>query len=425
MAIRNTGKTITQKILEAHSDQKDIAPGDIITVNIDGVFSHDVFTPFVIDEFRKFKKTSVWDNKKIYFIVDHEIPASTEDAGICYRKMIEFSYEQNITMHMGDGICHQLIPELGYVLPGQIFLGTDSHTVTYGALGAFSTGIGTTEMTHVWATGKIWLRVPEEIKIEVTGKLEEGVFSKDVILTTIGRIKSDGANYKTIEFFGDTIRNFSLSERFTLCNMGVEMGAKNVIIEPDEKIVDFEKERTSAAYDLYKSDPDALYSQVLTIDATKIEPMLWSPEGIDNIIPVSEVEGMKIDQVFIGSCTNGRFEDFKIVAQILQNKRVKQGVRLIITPASRKIYEQLIDSGILKLFSQAGAIITNPSCGFCMGKNGGRLSKGDVCVATNNRNFIGRLGHPESKVFLASPLTAAVAATEGIITDPRKFISGS
>jgi 3-isopropylmalate/(R)-2-methylmalate dehydratase large subunit len=419
---KNTGKTITRKILEAHSRRKDIVPGDIVSVDVDGVFSHDVFSPFVIDEFKRYQTKTVWDNKKVYFIVDHEIPASTEEAGLCYRKMVEFSRKQNITMHMGDGVCHQLIPESGYVLPGQIFLGTDSHTVTYGALGAFSTGIGTTEMAHVWATGQIWLRVPEEIKVRVKGVLKDGVSAKDVILFVISKIKSDGATYKTLEFCGDTIKNFSMSERLTICNMGVEMGAKNAIIAPDEKSIEFLRERSALFYNLYNSDQDATYSQIIEVNASEIERMVWFPEGIDNIIPVNEAGSIEVDQVFIGSCTNGRFEDFEIVAKVLKDKKVKRGVRLIITPASRKIYERLIDVGILKTFSQAGAIITNPYCGFCMGKNGGRLSRGDVCVATNNRNFIGRLGHPESKVFLASPLTAVIAAIEGRIIDPRKFL---
>ena len=415
-------KTITQKILEMHSNQKDIAPGDIVSVSVDGVFSHDVFTPFVIKEFKRYKTKSVWDHNKIYFIADHEIPASTDEAGLCYREMIKFGREQNIKTHLGDGICHQLIPESGYVMPGQIFLGTDSHTVTYGALGAFATGIGTTEMAHVWATGQIWLRVPETIKVHVTGTLMEGVLAKDLILHIISLIKSDGANYKAVEFSGSTINALSMSERFTLCNMGVEMGAKNAIIEPDEKTLRFVRERTLLPFDVITSDQGAPYVKIVDIDASNIEPLLWSPNGIDNIIPVKEEEGLPVDQVFIGSCTNGRFEDFEIVARILRKRKVKHGVRLIVTPASRKIYEALIDSGILKILSQAGAIITNPYCGFCMGKNGGRLSKGDVCVATNNRNFPGRLGHLDSQVFLASPLTAAVAAVEGKITDPRKFI---
>jgi len=415
-------KTITQKILESRSGRNSIVPGDIISVNVDGVFSHDVFTPFVIDKFRKLRKKTVWDNNRIFFIIDHEIPASTEEAGLCYRKMFAFSNEHKITLHMGDGICHQLIPESGYVLPGQVFLGTDSHTVTYGAIGAFATGIGTTEMAYVWATGKIWLRVPETIKVEISGELREGCSAKDVILYLIRQIKSDGATYKTIEFCGDTIRNFSMSERFTLCNMSVEMGAKNAIIEPDEKTVEFLKDKVKNDYEIFKSDEKASYSETLFINASNIQPMVWSPEGIDNIMPVKEVEGVKVNQVFIGSCTNGRFEDFEIVAKILDSKKVKPGVRLIVTPASRAVYEKLIDTGILKVLSRAGAIITNPYCGFCMGKNGGRLSEGDICIATNNRNFPGRLGHVKSKVFLASPLTAAVSAVTGEITDPRRIL---
>ncbi len=417
-------QTITQKILAYHSGKEGVFPQDIVSVDIDGVFSHDVFTPFVIEKFNRFKTKSVWDKNRVYFIVDHEIPASSDEAGLCYRRMLDFSNKQGIKMHLGDGVCHQLIPELGYVLPGNIFLGTDSHSVTYGGLGAFATGIGTTEMAHVWATGKIWLRLPEEIKVNVSGKLKEGVFAKDIILYLISILKSDGATYKTLEFSGDTIRSLSMSGRFTLCNMAVEMGAKNGIIEPDNKTEEYIKAIGDFEYKIYKSDEDAEYSKVIDIDASILEPMVWSPDGLDNVVKVKDIKELKVDQVFIGSCTNGRFEDFEVVSDFLKRtkRKVKEGLRLIITPASRKIYERLIDTGILKEFSEKGAIITNPYCGFCMGKNGGRLSSTDVCVATNNRNFPGRLGPVDSRVFLVSPLTAIASATEGRLVDPRDYI---
>jgi 3-isopropylmalate/(R)-2-methylmalate dehydratase large subunit len=418
------GYTITEKILMAHCQDSQIKSGDIIEVSCDRVFTHDVFGPFVVENFKKIKTSKVWDNDKIVFIVDHEIPPVSEEVGACYKKILDFAKEQDIKrFHYGDGVCHQLMPEQGYVKPGDIVFGTDSHTVTYGALGCFSTGIGTTEMAALWAKGKIWLRVPETIKINLNGKLPHGVYSKDIILYLIGKLTSDGATYKTIEFQGDCISSLSMDARMTITNMAVELGAKNGIMPADDITKEYIK-KTGVLDDsnFYYSDADAVYCEVLDIDVSTMVPYVSGWNGIDDVKPLSQVEGLTIHEAFLGSCTNGRLEDLIIAAEIVKNKKVHRNVRFVVTPASRTIYKDALKLGVLEILSDAGAIITNPYCGLCYGKSGGVLGENEVAICSNNRNFPGRLGHKTSKVYLASPASVAASALEGTITDARKYL---
>jgi 3-isopropylmalate/(R)-2-methylmalate dehydratase large subunit len=339
--------------------------------------------------------------------------------------MRAFAREQNIPYlyDVGDGgICHQVMVERGHVRPGELIVGADSHTCTYGALGAFATGIGSTEMAAVFATGKIWLKVPSAIKINVIGKFRKFITPKDLILDVIGKIGADGAIYKAVEFTGPTIREMSISGRLTLCNMTVEMGAKSGIIEPDEKTIQYVKTRTNKSFNIFKSDLDADYERTLEFNVDDLEPMVACPPSVDNVKPVKDVEGVEIDQAFLGSCTNGRLEDLVLAAEILRGKRVKKGVRMLVTPASSEVYLQALEMGLLEVFVKAGACICNPTCGACFGGHMGLLAAGEVCISSSNRNFVGRMGSPEAKIYLASPATVAASAIEGKIVDPRRFM---
>jgi len=317
------------------------------------------------------------------------------------------------------GVCHQVMPEKGHVIPGTMMVGADSHTCTYGALGAFATGIGSTEAAAVFATGKIWLKVPETVKVNVEGKFKPYVTPKDLILSIIGRVGADGATYKAIEFTGSTIRGMSMAGRMTLCNMTVEMGAKNGIVEPDEITREFLEGRVTKPYKEFKSDADAKYEKALEFDVSKLEPTVACPSSVDNVRPVSEVGDVPIEQAFIGSCTNGRLEDLRMAAQIMKGKTVKDGVRAIVIPASQEVYRQAVDEGLVEIFTDAGALVCGSACGPCLGGHIGLLAAGETCVSTSNRNFIGRMGSTQASVYLASPATVAASALTGKITDPR------
>lgn len=415
--------TITEKILAKHAGKDSVTPGEIVEVNVDKVFSHDVFTPFVIEEFEK-KGYKIWDRDKIVFISDHEVPSVSEKAGERYQQMAKFAREQGITnFYYGEGICHQLMPEKGHVKPGQIVIGTDSHTVTYGALNTFSTGIGSKEMAQIWNTGKIWLKVPPTIKVTFQNKLQKGVYSKDLILHLLGKIKADGAVYKAIEMSGDTIDDLSMDARFTMTNMVVEMGAKNGIMKFDDKCKKYMQERNITEYDSYDNDEDAVFEKEIVIDSSNVGPQIAGPKRVDEVNDISGVEGLKIHQGFLGSCTNGRIEDLRIAASILKGKKTADYLKFIVTPASNDIFKQALKEGLIDIFLDCGAIVTNSSCGLCMGKSGGVLGKGEVAICSNNRNFPGRLGHKDSKVYLASPAAVAASVIEGKITDPRKYLN--
>jgi 3-isopropylmalate/(R)-2-methylmalate dehydratase large subunit len=416
---------IIEKILANASGKQEVSPGEIVEANIDVAMTHDLTGPLAIKSFREIGAEKVWDNQKIVVILDHLVPASSIISAELHRTVRNFVVEQNIQNFYDvgrGGVCHQVMPEKGHVRPGNVIVGSDSHTCTYGAFGAFATGIGSTEMAAVFATGKLWFRVPEVIKVNATGEFQNLVTAKDLTLNIIGKIGADGAIYKGLEFGGPTIRKLSIDGRMVLANMAVEMGAKAGIIEPDQKTLDYVKTRTDKPVNPIKSDPDATYERVVDIDITDLEPQIAVPHSVDNVKPVSAIEDLEINQGFIGSCTNGRLEDLKSAAQIIKGKKIAKGVRLIVIPASQEIYLNAINEGLIKTFMDAGATIGNPNCGPCLGGHMGILAKGEVCISTSNRNFIGRMGSPKSFVYLASPATIAASAIAGKITDPRKIM---
>jgi len=338
--------------------------------------------------------------------------------------MRNFAKEQKIEnfYDVGQGgVCHQVMPEKGYVRPGNLIVGADSHTCTYGALGAFATGIGSTEMAAVFTTGSLWFKVPSVIKINVSGSFQKSVTPKDLILHIIGQMKADGAIYKGVEFAGSVPRNTSVDGRLTMCNMVVEMGAKNGIIEPDETTLNYVKSRTNEPFNPLRSDSDATYEDILNLDITDLEPQVSCSPSVDNVEPISELEEVPIDQAFLGSCTNGRLEDLRVAAEVMNGRRIKEDVRMIVIPASQEVYSQALREGFLEIFAKAGAYVSSPTCGPCFGGHMGLLAPGEICISTSNRNFIGRMGSPKAHVYLASPITVAASALTGKITDPRSL----
>ncbi len=413
------GQTMIEKIVSRNVGRS-VKPGDIVTVNADRVMIHDIFIPFVAEKFEEMGFTRLWDPDKAVLIYDHLVPASQVDDTRHFRIGNEFVEKYGMkNIHRSDGICHQLMTEAFYVKPGDIVFGTDSHTTTYGCVGAFSSGIGYTEMASILGTGTMWIKVPETIKVVIEGELSSNVTSKDVILRLIGDLRADGATYQALEFCGDTVERMSIASRMTMANMAIEAGAKCALFTPDEKTAEYcqieltEKERSLTG------DADASCIRTIHYNAEELVPVLACPSQVDNIHPVSEYEGTAIDQVFIGSCTNGRLEDLQKAASILKGKTVAPFVKLIVTPASRKIYNQALADGTLAVLAEAGAIITHPGCGLCCGRTGGILSDGERVVATNNRNFLGRMGTSKVEIFLASPATAAACAAAGKIVVPN------
>jgi 3-isopropylmalate dehydratase large subunit len=406
--------TAIEKIL-SHSIGKNVFAGDFVEVNIDFAYFHDGTGPLIIDVLKEMEVNNIFDKNKVAVIFDHSAPPYNDQSATLQSKVRKFVIEQNIEKFhdIGEGICHQVVPEKGYIAPGMIVAGADSHTCTLGAFGAMAIGMGATDMAYILATGKTWLKVPETIGVECNGKLKEGVTSKDLILEIAKMIGTDGANYKVLEFFGDTIKNMSISSRMTMTNMAIEMGAKTAFIEPDEKTIEFLGRNGKK----FKSDR---FSEIISIDSSLIDPKIACPDNISNVKSVSEVEGIEVDQVFIGSCTNGRYEDIYEAARILKGK--KACVKLIVIPASKSILMRIIKDGIISILLEAGAVIGVPGCGPCLGVHMGVLGENEICISTSNRNFIGRMGAKTSKVYLASPLTAAASAIEGKITDPRKYI---
>jgi 3-isopropylmalate/(R)-2-methylmalate dehydratase large subunit len=414
---------ITEKILAKASGKKAVHPGEIVDANVDMVMVHDLTGPLAVEAFKKIGVQKVWDNKKVVVILDHQVPAESVKAAELHKTMRQFAKDQNLTFYdVGrGGICHQVMPDKGHVVPGTIILGADSHTCTYGAFGAFATGIGSTEAAAVMATGKIWLKVPEAIKVNVKGKFKTNVTSKDLVLAITGKLGVDGAIYKSLEFTGPTIKDMTVSSRMTLCNMAVEMGAKNGIVEPDETTRKYleSKVKKLPNLDSLMSDADAKYSQIVEFDVSSMEPQVACPSSVDNVKPVSKIGKVKIDQAFIGSCTNGRLEDLQLAAKIMKGKKVADGVRALVIPASQEIYQQADKEGLLQIFTEAGAIVCGSACGPCLGGHIGLLAAGETCVSTSNRNFIGRMGSTQANVYLASPATVAASAITGIITDPQ------
>ena len=417
------GKTFAEKVL-GKSAGEDVKAGQVVTVEPHFCMSHDNAAP-ISKIFKKIGVEKVWDPDHLVFILDHAVPAPTDKHAENHKIVREFVKEQGIK-HFYDvnskgGVCHQIMCEEGFALPGLVMVGSDSHTCTYGAYGAFSTGIGRSEMAATWATGQIWFRVPESMKVTVKGSFKKGVTAKDLILKIIGDIKADGADYMSVEFHGPGIAEMSLAERMTLCNMGIEMGAKNAVCPPDQKVLDAIRNNAKTdAWEAIWADDDAVYASELEYDLGELEPCVAKPHTVDNYAPVSEVKGTEIHQAFLGSCTNARIEDLRAAAEILKGKEV--AVRTIVIPASWSIYRQAMKEGLLDVFLDAGCIINNPGCGPCMGNHEGILAPGEVCISTANRNFKGRMGNKESFIYLASPLTVAASALKGAITDPREVL---
>jgi 3-isopropylmalate/(R)-2-methylmalate dehydratase large subunit len=411
--------TIAEKILARVSGNKKVMTDEIVMARVDVAMSHEN-ADVVLQSFREIGVKHVWDKERIVILFDHRIPAESEKSAITHKRLREFVKEQGIKhfYDLREGICHQILPEFGHCRPGELLVGTDSHTTTHGAFGTFATGIGATEMSGVWATGELWLKVPETIKITLCGTLKQYVSAKDVILHIIGTLGADGANYKAIEFTGETIGRMTIASRMVLSNLSMEMGAKVAFIVPDNETVSYVKARTNKEFNVIKPDPDAHYCKKISIDVTGLESQVACPHAVDNVKPVREVTGTRIHQALIGSCTNGRLEDLSTAAAILQGKTIHPDVRLLIIPASRKIYLEAIKQGFIETFITAGALILNPGCGPCLGAHQGLLAPGEVCISTTNRNFKGRMGSPESFVYLASPATVACSALTGAITEP-------
>ena len=413
------GETVIEKIIRNNVGHT-VKPGDIVTVNVDRVMIHDIFIPFVAEKFEEMGFKKLWDPDKVVLIYDHLVPASQLDDTRHFHVGDAFAEKYGMkNVHRSDGICHQLMTEAGYVKPGNIVFGTDSHTTTYGCVGAFSSGIGYTEMASILGTGTMWIKVPETIKVVIDGELPANVMSKDVILRLIGDLGADGATYRALEFTGSAVKNMSVASRKTIANMAIEAGAKCALFTPDEKTAEYCEIELNDFQKSLVGDEDAKYLKTVTYRAEDLVPVMACPSQVDKIRDVSTLEGTEIDQVFIGSCTNGRLEDLAAAAEVLKGKKVADYVKLIVTPASRKIYRQAIELGILDTLAEAGAMITHPGCGLCCGRAGGILTDGERVVATNNRNFLGRMGTSKVEIYLASPKTAAACAVAGKIVSPK------
>lgn len=419
------GMTMTQKILAEHAGIDYVKPGQLISAKLDLVLGNDITTPVAIREFKKMGVDKVFDENKVAIVPDHFTPnkdiKSAEQCKCCR----EFADEKNIVNYFEVGrmgIEHALIPEQGLVVAGDVVIGADSHTCTYGALGAFSTGIGSTDMAAGMATGECWFKIPEAIKFELKGKLQPWVSGKDVILHIIGMIGVEGARYKSMEFSGEGLKSLGMDDRFTIANMAIEAGAKNGIFEVDEKTIEYIKEHSTKEYKIFKADDDAEYSQVIEIDLSTIRPTVAFPHLPENTRTVDEIDNIPIHQVVIGSCTNGRIEDLRVAAKVFEGKEVHSSVRAIVIPATQKIYLQAMKEGLLETFINAGAVVSTPTCGPCLGGHMGILAKGERAVATTNRNFVGRMGHIESEVYLASPAVAAASAILGKIASPEEVV---
>ncbi|QXM05400.1 3-isopropylmalate dehydratase large subunit [Crassaminicella indica] len=418
------GMTMTQKILAAHAGLDYVKPGQFIEADLDIVLGNDITTPVAIKEFRKMGAKEVFDKKKVVIVPDHFTPNKDIKAAEQCKMIREFAYEKEIENYfeIGEmGIEHALLPEKGLVVAGDVVIGADSHTCTYGALGAFSTGIGSTDMAAGMARGKCWFKVPSALKFELKGKLQKWVSGKDVILHIIGMIGVDGALYKSMEFMGEGLKYLSMDDRFTMANMAIEAGGKNGIFMVDEKTIAYMKEHSQKEYKVYEPDEDAEYEMTYEIDLSNIRPTVAFPHLPDNTRTIDEVGDVKIDQVVIGSCTNGRIEDLRVTAEILKGRKVAKGVRTIIFPGTQKIYLQAIQEGLAEIFVKAGAAFSTPTCGPCLGGHMGILAKGERAIATTNRNFVGRMGHPESEVYLSSPAVAAASAVVGKIANPENL----
>lgn len=417
--------TLTEKILSRKAGRR-VSPGEFIVASVDLAYAHDGTAPLAIKTMEEVEELNkVFDPSKVVFVIDHASPPPTVAAATVHQRMRVFARKHGIRLFdVGEGICHQVIPESGLVRPGMLVLGADSHTVTLGALTAFATGVGSTDIAVAMALGKAWIRVPEVVKIELTGALKPPLMGKDVILHVIGEAGVAGYTYKALEFVGTGLRSLSMDSRMTISNMTVEAGAKAGLFPVDEVSKTWFESNFGFTPEPLQPDAGARYSDEVEVNLNELEPQVALPPNVDNVKPVTELEGVEVDQVFIGSCTNGRYEDFVVAARILSGRKIKKGVRCIAVPASRRVYQRLLANGIIKKLSEAGCFVAHSTCGPCIGAHLGLLAEGEVAISTSNRNFVGRMGHKYSKVYLASPATAAASAINGRITDPREFIKG-
>lgn len=415
------GMTIAEKIIARAAGVEEVKPGQIHTVELDYLMSNDGTTHLTIDMYNnKLKNPRIADKDKIVFIVDHNIPAENPKTAAVHKKMREFARENGIKFFEGKGVCHQIMFE-NFVEPGQLIFGADSHTCSYGALGAFGTGVGCTDFLYAMVTGKSWVMVPETLRFNLKGKLREGVYPRDLILTIIGDIGANGANYKVMEFAGEGAHNLSVNDRFVLCNLAVEAGAKTGIVEPDEKVEEFIKEHGRRADNMYVSDEDAKFLKVYEYDLDKIEPVVARPDFVDDVIPLSHVGDVKIDEAFLGSCNNGRIDDLRVAAEILKGRKVNPDVRFLIAPASNNVYIQALDEGLIDIFMESGAMVMNANCSVCWGSCQGVIGENEVLISTGTRNFKGRAGHKTSKVYLGSAATVTASAIAGKICGPDEL----
>lgn len=419
------GSTITEKILSRHCGRDMVKPGELINAEIDVVMCHDVTTTPAIDMLAEKGLQKIAHPERVVIMPDHFVPNKDIKSAEMVAKIRRWAKEQGIEKfyELGrHGVCHALLPEQGHVLPGTTIVGADSHTCTHGALGAFSTGIGSTDLAATLATGELWFKVPETILFRLNGKLQKGVCSKDVILAIITRIGVDGALYKAMEFTGELIDDLSVESRMTICNMAIEAGGKSGIINPDQKTIDYVKAGTAEPFEVLVSDSDAEYTAVFEMDVTDLEPVVAFPHLPSNGRSVSQVGDIVIDQAYLGSCTNGRIEDLRVAAQIMRGHQVAPRTRMIVVPATSDIWKQANREGLLDIFMEAGATVSAPTCGACLGGHMGVLAAGERCISSTNRNFVGRMGSPKAEVYLAGPGTVAASAVEGKIADPRKYL---
>jgi 3-isopropylmalate/(R)-2-methylmalate dehydratase large subunit len=417
------GMTITEKILSAHAGREGVQPGELIEAKVDLARANDITAPLALEQFERAGASKVFDPEKIALVNDHFVPARDIPAAEQSRRIRQFAREHNIRhfFDAGEGIEHALLPEAGLIQPGDLVIGADSHTCTYGALGAFATGVGSTDVAAAIITGRSWFKIPESMRLVYKGELRLWVSGKDLILYTLAKTGVDGARYRAMEFSGPAIQALSQSGRFTMCNMAVEAGAKNGIIAPDKTTRDYLNGRSERTGRMLESDPDAQYIETVEIDVSQVELQVAIPFSPENSKPISQVRDIKIDQVVIGSCTNGWLDDLKTAAEILKGRRIKKGLRVIVIPATCDIYRKALEQGMIKIFLQAGAIISPPTCGPCLGGHMGVLAGGERALATTNRNFKGRMGHPESEVYLAGPAVAAASAVLGRIASPEEL----
>ena len=410
------GMTIAEKIIAAAAGVESVKPGDIHTVNLDRLMSNDGTTHLTIDMYRnQLKRPRIADASKLVFIVDHNVPADNPKTAASQKKMRDFARENGIDFWEGKGVCHQIMME-HYVRPGELIFGADSHTCTYGALGAFGTGVGCTDYLYGMVTGTSWVLVPETVKFNLVGKLRPGVYPRDLMLTIIGQVGANGCNYQVMEFTGEGVKTLSVNDRMVLCNLAVEAGAKTGIVEADEIALEYLKEHGRTPKAVYHSDEDAVYVREYTFDLSKIEPVAARPDFVDDVVPASEVAGIAIDEAFLGSCNNGRIDDLRVGAAVIKGKKVAEHVRFLVVPASNDVYQQALKEGLIEIFMEAGAIVMNANCSVCWGSCQGGIGENEVLISTGTRNFKGRAGHPSSKVYLASAATVAASAVAGVIT---------